>query len=73
MRVTLSDPTRLDDLCRYFNRVQAVARIEGEALVVHLPGLPTDVDARHLPRYLETWLALSAAAGQPVSAEAWDE
>jgi GGDEF domain-containing protein len=48
--------------------VQAVARIEGDELVVYLPGTPSVDDERHLRAYLQTWLRLAAARGTPVTA-----
>ncbi len=73
MRVTVSEPSRLNDLRQYFRGVHAVACVEGETLTVHLAGAAGITDTRHLRAYLDTWLQLSAAAGRPLSAEVSDE
>jgi hypothetical protein len=50
-----------------------VASVEGETVTVHLVGPATDTDAHNLRAYLETWLALEAAARRALGAEISDD
>ena len=68
MRIELSDPSRLPELCDFFREAQALARIDDESVIVDFPGQRGDADSRQLRAYLETWLRLSAAAGRSVQA-----
>jgi len=69
LRIELGDPGRLGELCDFFASVQAVARIDGNAVVVSLPGRPGAADDRHLRAYLRTWLALAEARGDQLRAK----
>jgi hypothetical protein len=68
----LGDPGRLGELRDVFASVQALARIDGNAVVVSLAGRPGTADERHLRAYLQTWLALAKARGDQVRAEVSD-
>jgi hypothetical protein len=69
MRIELSDSSRLAELCEFRRGAHALASVEGEAVIVRLPGTPTAADESHLRAYLETSLRLAAARGDPVTAE----
>jgi hypothetical protein len=69
MRIELSDRNRLGELREFFRNAHAVATIEGQAVIVHLPDTPSAADDKHLRAYLETWLRFAAAWGNPVGAE----
>jgi hypothetical protein len=69
LRIELSDPSRLVELHDFYAKVHVVARINRKGLIVRLAGPPDANDERRLHAYLQTWLALAAASGRPVSAE----
>lgn len=72
MRIKLSDPTRLDELCDFFQSVHAVATRNAETVVVDFPGVPRPAHTRQLRAYLQTWLALTVASGHRVEADVYD-
>jgi hypothetical protein len=68
-RIELSDPSRIAELRDFYVKVQAVARINGNGLVVRLPGPPGANDEMLVRAYLQMWLTLANAHGGPVRAE----
>jgi len=73
MQITLSNPERLEELCRFFRDVHALARVEGDVLTLRLSGHSHTADARHIRAYLATWLTLEAAKGASLTATIVDE
>jgi hypothetical protein len=68
-RIELSDTSRLSELREFYVKVQAVAQIDGNGLVVRLPGPAGANDEMLVRAYLQMWLTLAKTHGGRVRAE----